>query len=245
MQPKGIEFRHFANADELARAAALELHGLLQRHSGPAPFGLALSGGRIAAKFYDGIVDAVRRSPVEWSPVHFFWADERCVPVTDPENSSAIADKHLFQPLSIPSAQIHRIRGDVDHAFAVREAEAELCRLMPLNESGQPVLNLVVLGMGEDGHVASLFPGESKEQIESSAIYRHVRAVKPPPDRVTLGYAPIRAATKVWVLASGTGKQDAFQHLLQKDEALPITRVLLDRSQGIVFQDIAKIEAKF
>ena len=135
--------------------------------------------------------------------VHFFWADERCVPPNDAESNFRVARELLLIPLKIPDDHIHRIRGEESPAFAVAEAEAEICRIAALTNDSQPMLDLIFLGMGEDGHVASLFPDEAESVIASPAIYRAVAAVKPPPQRITLGYAAIAAARQVWVLASG------------------------------------------
>src|SRR5205085_9432026 len=120
----------------------------------------------------------------------------------------------LFDPLHIRAEQVHRIRGEIDDSYAVQEAEAELCRLADLDPSGLPILDLVILGMGEDGHTASLFPGEAETLINSNAVFRAVTAVKPPPRRITLGYAPLRVAREVWVLASGSGKVPALNRAL-------------------------------
>lgn len=245
MPAKHLQVRHRPTPDAIAESAATELHGLLHRRNPCADFGIALSGGRIAAKFYEAIVACQQKRPAPLDNLHFFWADERCVPPDDPENNYRTARLHLFEPLAIPFAGIHRIRGEIDAQYAVQEAEAELCRLMPLNQSGQPVLDLVVLGMGEDGHVASLFPGEPEALVKSTAVFRHVHAVKPPPERVTLGYAPLAAAKEVWVLASGSGKAEVFRRILSQDRALPIVQVLLSRPETIVFQDIADTEGTF
>jgi 6-phosphogluconolactonase len=237
MPRKALQFRYLRTPEELARAAAVELHGLLQRRIPQGPFGIALSGGRIAAKFYDALDECLRPSPGSLTDVHFFWADERCVPPHDPENNYFIARHHLFDPLNIPSENVHRIRGETDLAFAVQEAESELCRIMPLNEAGQPILDVIILGMGEDGHVASLFPGETPDLIGNPAVYRHVRAAKPPPDRITLGYPALAAAREAWVLVSGAGKETALRGLT-KNSALPIHRVLLSRGELLIFQDV-------
>lgn len=241
MNPK-IRIRHLPTTEELARAAAVELLGLLKRRTDESvAFGIALSGGRIARPFYREIVAGANRSPTSFREVHFFWADERCVPPSDAENSYAIARDELFVPLEIAGENIHRIRGEVDWKYAVDEAEAELCRIMPLNDAGQPVLDVVILGMGEDGHVASLFPEEGSEMIKDTRVYRKVTATKPPPDRITLGYQPILAAREVWVLASGNGKGEAYQRLLIGDEQLPIPRIAARRNSTLIFQDIQKL----
>jgi 6-phosphogluconolactonase len=245
MPAKRLQLRRLPTPEALAQAAATELHALLHRRHSRADFGIALSGGRIAAKFYDAIVACQRARPAPLENLHFFWADERCVPPDDPENNYRTARLHLFEPLEIPAANVHRIRGEVDCVYAVEEAEAELCRIMPLDAAGQPILDLVILGMGEDGHVASLFPGEPEQLVASSAVFRHVHAVKPPPERVTLGYAPIAAAREAWVLASGAGKKDALNGLLAGDTSLPIAKIAIMRPETIVFQDIMDAEGSF
>jgi 6-phosphogluconolactonase len=236
-----LQVRHLPTPEELARAAATEFLGLLMRRAaGAPPFGIALSGGRIATPFYKAIVEGAKRSRASFGDVHFFWADERCVPPDSPENSYALAREHLLVPLDIPAANIHRIRGEVPGSYGIDEAEAELCRVMPLSNTGQPILDLVILGMGEDGHVASLFPEEGPEWLKDGSVYRKVTATKPPPERITLGYQALFAAREVWVLASGLGKISAYRSLLAGDERLPVTRVAAARDQTVIFQDIEK-----
>lgn len=236
-----LQIRHLLTPEELAQAAAVELLGLLLRRSDTAaPFGIALSGGRIAVPFYKSIVTGAKKSRPSLEEVHFFWADERSVPPTSSESNYATAREILFEPLGTPAANIHRIRAEMDGAYPVDEAEAELCRLMPLNPAGQPILDLVILGMGEDGHVASLFPEEGSEWINDPKVYRRVTATKPPPQRITLGYQSIFAAREVWVLASGIGKLSSYRALLAGDERLPIARVAAARDRTLIFQDIEK-----
>src|SRR6185369_924383 len=115
---------------------------------------VALSGGRIAADFFRALAENAKRRGVLFAGVHFFWADERCVPSRDRESNFGIAQQLLIQPLAIPQAQVHRIRGEIPPVDAAREAAEELRRMAPANSEGQPVLDLVFLGMGEDGHIA-------------------------------------------------------------------------------------------
>lgn len=238
---QNLQVRHLPTPEELAQAAAAELLGLLvRRPDAHAPFGIALSGGRIAQPFYRQIVAGAKGRGGLFEEVHFFWADERCVAPRRPDNNYAVAQAELFYPLDIAVQNIHRIRGEVDERYAVDEAEAELCRLMPLDETGQPILDLVILGMGEDGHVASLFPEEGPEWVGDRRVYRAVTATKPPPRRITLGYQPILVAREAWVLASGIGKLPAYRALVAGDERLPIARVISGRSHTLIFQDIEK-----
>ena len=213
------ELLTFPTPNELARAAAGDWLAECQ-DAGRAgrPFRVALSGGRIARLFFQAAAELARgRQPIDWNQVHFFWADERCVPPQDPESNFALADTGLFRPLQIPAANIHRIRGEAPPAQAAREAAEELRRVAPPDQSGHPVLDLILLGMGEDGHVASLFPGPENADLPDSdtELYRAVTAPKPPPHRITLTYPVIYAARQVWVLASGPGKERALADSLE------------------------------
>ena len=170
--------------------------------------------------------------------VHFFWADERCVPPNDAESNFHLAHQHLFSPLKIPNDHVHRVCGEETPDFAAREAEAEVCRRAPLNPEGQPVLDLIFLGMGEDGHVASLFPGEAESLVADKTVYRAVKnSPKPPPKRITLGYAAIAAARQVWVLASGAGKAAALRESLGSSGQTPLARVVQSRPHTRIFSD--------
>lgn len=224
--------------DALARAAASAwLDEIEAANRAGAKHAVALSGGRIVQKFYPAVVAEAARRKVSFERVHFFWSDERCVPPEDAESNYRLAFELLLEPLEITHEQVHRIRGE-DPAHAAREISEEIRLVVPINAAGQPMLDLVFLGMGEDGHVASLFPGEPDEEMSSPAIYRTVTAAKPPPQRVTLGYPALAAARQVWVLASGAGKEGALRESLRPGGKTPLARVLAVRDQARVFSDI-------
>lgn len=236
---KNLELITFANAEDLvARAAALWLDRIeAARRSGQSHC-VALSGGRIARPFFTAAVALSRRRGVLWQHVRFFWADERCVPPEHPESNFRLTRESLLDPLNIPAAQIHRIRGEAPPAVAAAEASRELLRLVRERVGGQPVLDLVLLGMGEDGHVASLFPGEANAPAPAGAPYRAVVAPKPPPERVTLDYGPLAAAREVWVLVSGEGKAPALQASLAPQGRTPLARVIRSRPHTVIFTDV-------
>jgi len=142
----------------------------------------------------------------------------------------------LLLALKVPEPQVHRILTERGEAFAVQQAEAEICRIADLDEAGQPVLDLVFLGLGEDGHVASIFPGDT-EAMETQAVYRVVTGPKPPPRRITLGYPALAAAREVWVLAAGEGKKEALCASLADDGDTPLAQVLKSRTHTEIFTD--------
>ncbi|MFM2081398.1 MAG: hypothetical protein RL380_89 [Verrucomicrobiota bacterium] len=231
MQP--AELIAFSNADELARAvASVWLDEVAVAARAGKAHSVALSGGRVTQKFFATVVELSRARGVSLAGVDFFWADERCVPPTDVESNFKLADELLFQPLGIATARIHRIRGELAPAEATQLATAELARVTPQ-------LDLVFLGMGEDGHVASLFPNASAETLNCRAPFLFVTdSPKPPPNRVTLSYAAIAAAKQVWVLAAGQGKAAAFTESIAPTGQTPLARVLQRRAQTKIFTDI-------
>jgi 6-phosphogluconolactonase len=229
----------FTNADELARAAASAwLDEIEAANRAGKTHCVALSGGRITQKFFAATVEQAKKRAVSFESVHFFWADERCVPPTDPESNFKLASELLFTPLKTPANQIHRIRGEEPPDAAVKTAEAELRRIAPSHKNGQPVLDLIFLGMGEDGHVASLFPRASSEILNCTAQFLAIEnSPKPPPRRISLSYAAIAAAKQVWVLVSGAGKEAALRESLRPGGQTPLARVVQLRSQVKIFSD--------
>lgn len=231
------EVRPFANATQLAETCAGEF--LVWAGETTAVKSVAVSGGRIAKDFFSAVARRARANGQSLGHVHFFWADERCVPPTDAESNFRIASELLFQPLRIPAANIHRIRGEDEPDAAARTAEAELRRVTSANADAQPVLDLVLLGMGEDGHIASLFPGETDDVMNLATVYRAVTASKPPPRRITLGYGALAVAREIWVLASGAGKEAALRESLTLTGSTPLAKLLRSRKHTRIFTDIA------
>ena len=226
----------FADAAAMAESAASRWLELLGQRNPGLPFTVALSGGRTPRALYAETVKQARNKKVSFDDVHFFWGDERCVPPDDAESNFLISAEHLFVPLQIAEEQIHRIKGECDETFAVNQAESEICRVSELNDKGQPVLDLVFLGMGEDGHVASLFPNDTGA-FENCAVYRAITGPKPPPRRITLGYPALAEAQAAWVLISGKGKADILRASLASDNSTPLARVLSSRTHTEIFTD--------
>jgi 6-phosphogluconolactonase len=234
-----FELISFASADELARAVASAwLDEIEAANRAGKTHCVALSGGRIARNFFAAVAEQAKVRTVAFGHVHFFWADERCVPPDDPDSNFHLAKELLFDPLKIGDAQIHRIHGEDSPEAAATAASTEIAQIAPLNEASQPILDIIFLGMGEDGHVASLFPGEPDVLILDKIIYRVVKnSLKPPPNRVTLGYTTITPAKQVWVLVSGAGKETVLRESLSFKGRTPLARVTQFRTRTKIFSD--------
>ena len=238
---QNFELVRCANPEELAAAAAKAwLDEIVRANRVTASHDVALSGGRITQKFLAAVIEQAASRKISLSQVNFFWADERCVPPTDAQSNFKLVNDGLFVPLKIAPDKIHRLRGEDGPEAGAKQAEAEIRRVVGANAQGQPVLDLIFLGLGEDGHVASLAPDEPESVMSDPTVYRGVHNfAKPPPERITIGYQTIAAARQVWMLASGTGKEQAIRDSLAAKGKTSFARVLKLRSQTRVFTDIA------
>ena len=238
---KNIELLSFSAADELARAAAAAwLDEIAAANREGRAHTVALSGGRITQKFFASAVAQNESRRISFANVHFFWADERCVPPTNPDSNFKMADELLFTPLKISAEKIHPLRGELPPAKAVELATVELLQFTssPAAQNALPKLDLIFLGMGEDGHIASLFPNASANILDSSAPFLVVDdSPKPPPTRISLSFAAIAAARQVWALVSGPGKEAAFRESLKPAGKTPLGRVISSRPVKI-FSDL-------
>src|SRR5271156_3057353 len=135
-----FELISFANADELAaRAASAWLDEIAAANHAARPHCVALSGGRIALKFFTSVVAQAKEREISFGLVHFFWADERCVPPDDAESNFRAAHELLFAPLKISEAQIHRLRGEDSPEVAAQKATTEISSIVPKTADGQPI----------------------------------------------------------------------------------------------------------
>ena len=223
--------------ESLAGVAADDwLHSMRSIHQ---TAGVAFSGGRIARNFLSASAQLSQKQGLSLDGVHFFWADERCVPPNDDESNFKLAQDNFLAPLQIVPENVHRIHGEIDPVEAAARSEQELRRWHQLVGLDQevPVLDLIFLGMGEDGHVASLFPDGPKPG-DRTELFIPVKASKPPPQRITINYQLIRSAREVIVLASGTGKEHALKTSLNAESDTPLARVLEMRLKTRIYTDL-------
>lgn len=173
-------------------------------------FTCVLSGGSTPLNLYRQLVSPPFRSQVSWGKVHLFWGDERCVPPDHPESNYFNAYKNLIEPLSIPSSNVHRVKGELSPDLAVQEY-TRLLETFASKESDAslwPVFDLVILGLGEDGHIASIFPGSEETNlpvISATADYQGR-----PAHRVSLTPLVFNHARQIFFLVWGENKREAF-----------------------------------
>jgi 6-phosphogluconolactonase len=167
------------------------------------------------------------RAQVKWDHVHFFWGDERCVPPSHADSNYRLANEALLCSIPIPEVNIHRIPGELPVKEAARNYEVELRRFFG---STTPRFDLVLLGLGEDGHTASLFPGNPAVREDAHWVAAVSHHEPPPPlvDRVTLTLLVLNAAAHVLFLVSGASKTDRLEQVLHgpfQPELLPAQTV--------------------
>ena len=232
MIPKraAVDSRSFSSDQSLVDEVACQLVSLVRERLS---LRLALSGGRIVQPLFDAVVRESQRLSVDWSAVRFFWADERCVPPDHAASNYRLAKNHLLVPLGISRNRVHRIRGEIEPATAASEGEEQLRRAL----AGDPGLDLVLLGMGEDGHVASIFPGAPEEP--PGRLYLPVTGPKPPSARITLTLLSLINARRAWVVVAGQDKAATLQRALAGDPHVPLARVIAQRDRTQVFASVA------
>ena len=201
-------------------------------------YSVGLGGGRVFRNFLENTARLLQTNPVGVDRLDFFWGDERCVPPDHAESNFRLARESFLVPLGIDASRIHRLRGEAAPDEAARAAEVVLRVATNSGTAAIPQFDLLFLGMGEDGHVASLFPGATSDVTESPEIFLPVIGPKPPPQRITLSYRAIAAAREVWVIASGEGKQAALAESLRPGGTTPLARVLRERPLTRLFTEI-------
>ena len=172
---------------------------------------VALSGGHTPRRMYGILADAPFRDQIQWQAIHVFWGDERCVPLDDPRSNAQMARQILLSHVPIPANHIHPIQGDLPAALAAFNYETELRDFF---RDQTPIFDLILLGLGDNAHTASLFPHtpvlDEKERWvdEVYVAEQHIY-------RVTLTAPLINQAKEVIFLVSGADKANALQGVLE------------------------------
>ncbi len=238
MDPAPPEITICDDLEEVSRRGALEFAQTAgDSINKQGVFRVALSGGSTPMAMYRLLATDEFRERVDWAKVIVFFGDERCVPPGDDESNFKAADDALLNKVPIPEGNIHRIRADRGEA-AAHEYEEEIKLEFDLSEDELPRFDLMLLGMGADGHIASIFPGSPA----LNETKRLAMAVKPPgvkTTRITLTPPVINNAKKLIFLLSGSNKSRALATVLRGNldpEKLPaqITRASKGRVKWLV-----------
>ena len=184
---------------------------------------VALTGGTIADAVHDelGRVAAAGDSGVDWSRVDYWWGDERFVPRDSPDRNARTARDAFLDPVGVDPARVHEI-GTSDDFATVADAAEGYGRELRTHGSG--AFDVVMLGVGPDGHVASLFPGHPVLDVEDAIAVAVTDSPKPPPERVTLTFPALNRTRATWLVVSGTEKADAVARALAGGD-VPAARV--------------------
>lgn len=173
-------------------------------------FAVGLSGGATPLDLFDLLARPPYRGRLPWSKAHFFWVDERCVPPDDLRSSFGAAKASLLEPLGVPVDRVHRIRGELPPEEAARLYEGELRAFF----GADPRFDLMLLGLGADGHTASLFPGSPELDASGWTAATGVSPTEPRVPRVTLTLNAIDRSRCAIFLASGASKARAVADAL-------------------------------
>jgi len=214
----------FDTPEQLAQQAADWI--IEQASKSGARFALCLSGGETPERLYELLATPAHRARMPWNRTHCFWGDERVVPHADERSNFHMAWEALLRHVPIPAANIHAIPTEQMSPAAGAAAYATTLKRFygaDTPEADRPLFDLTLLGLGEDGHIASLFPG-SPALLETERWAVAVMG-ETPPDRITLTY-PVLASSKVTAfLVTGERKRDALARVRAGDPALPASRL--------------------
>lgn len=185
-------------------------------------FRIALSGGNTPAPVYARIAEEAHDVP--WDRVRFTFGDERCVPPDDPQSNFRMARESLFVPADVPEKSIMRMRGEIDPQIAAREYEDQLAAIAA--ERGQRIYrhDLILLGLGDDGHTASLFPGTAAlEELTRSVVANFVPKLNA--WRLTFTFPLINQARHILFLVGASKNTRLIEDVLAGDQQYPAARV--------------------
>ena len=213
-----VEMDAEALARRVADTVAARVSGASER------FGLCLSGGATPKRAYELLADL--GASLDWQKIHLFWGDERFVPPDHRDSNFRMAREALIDLVPIPAAQIHPVPTNAaspEEAAGLYEAELQAYYGSKTLKSERPLFDVTLLGLGEDGHIASLFPG-TKALDERAAWVTSIIGAKPEP-RISLTYPALQSSRIILFVVSGAKKRDILARVLANDMTLPAGRL--------------------
>jgi len=209
-------------AEAASRSAMADLEAAVEAH-GTATW--VLTGGGTPAAAYRRLAAHDLRAGIEWDRVRVAMGDERCVPPEHPDSNWGQAAAALLDHVPVPEHHLLRPQGELGAEAAADAYQATLAAL-PAAPGGAPRLEVVWLGVGEDGHCLSLFPGLPEVEVSDRLVVPVHHSPKPPPDRVSLTLAALAGTERLLVLAAGPAKAGAVARAQAGDDRLPVTRAV-------------------
>jgi|WetSurMetagenome_2_1015567.scaffolds.fasta_scaffold08457_3 6-phosphogluconolactonase len=226
----------YPDAGELATQAARVFSDLAENAIAErGRFAVALSGGSTPKRMFEQLAKMV----IDWRHIHLFWVDERCVPPDHPDSNFGMTAEVLLNQIEIPGENVHRIHGELPPEQAVLIYEKELRHFFG---DQLPVFDLILLGLGSDGHTASLFPGSPALQEKKRWVIEVKHSAPPPPlvDRVTLTFPVLKQAREVIFLVSGKEKSAILSKIFKSpsiSEVIPVLELSDNKSNTRWFLD--------
>jgi len=212
------DVRVFEDLDALSHAAAEQfVEAAAEAIAQTRRFVVALAGGSTPRTMYESLAAAELAAQVDWGLVHVAWGDERCVAPDDARSNSRMAREAFLDRVPISEAHVHRIKGELGPEAGAADYERVLHELFV---AGRPRFDLVLLGLGKDGHTASLFPRDPTLRERTRWVAGvEMPDVEPRVPRVTLTLPVINAAGRVWFLVAGSGKCRVLRAVLDEPGA--------------------------
>lgn len=240
-----LEVREVEGLNDLGLRCADEILNIFRARQavGEVP-SIALTGGRAGAAVLTALGERAAASQgagVDWSRVRFVWGDERWLPAGDAERNDLLADNTLFQVVQIDESHVHRV---VSSSGALELEAAASTYSSIVATIGQ--LDIVLCGVGEDAHIASLFPGREDLLIDAPGTPNAIavrESPKPPAERVTLTLPALKRSARVWLLACGAGKAEAIADLRSKREPLVPAARVWGHQEVVLWADAAALGA--
>ena len=199
-------------ADAAGGRLLLALVDAQQGHDGPVH--LVLTGGSMGSAILASLGAMPGDDAIHWDRLHLWWGDERYLPAGDPDRNDTQNFAALFGSVQIPAANVHAVAGPDTSESAEASAEAYAAALV---EHLPDTFDILLLGVGPDGHVASLFPHHPAQKTQGTSTVAVHDSPKPPPDRVSLTFETLDRARQVWFLVSGADKAQAVADALAPD----------------------------
>jgi 6-phosphogluconolactonase len=204
--------RIFSTPQALAESLAIDLvKQIMEADKSDLPFTIALSGGSTPKQFFS-VLGEKYANPEIWNHVHFFWVDERCVSPEDPESNFGMTNEIFFSRIDIPQENIHRIRGEGDPDIESKRYSNEI-KDITVQKSGLPFFNIILLGLGEDGHTASLFPGNERLFL-ADKVCEAVIHPSTGQGRITITGKVINNAAIIIFLVTGQNKAEIVNNII-------------------------------